>query len=223
MIDIKASERRLAAALDRIDYLLETAPPAQTATDRSTPDTAQLQGQLDKVQAENARLSDALSIALAAPAATGTPADAPPDAPKNTGNDRLSSLSDQAARLSLANEELAAANRGLIEALSGQTDGVEAVALALEAEIEALRAARAAEIAQIADIMAELQRMLAGSAVCDVPTAAAADVVSFGDEAGVPELTRDPEPTFDAVYGEEDDAFIGGDDDDLGDAQRGGM
>lgn len=222
MSDIKASERRLTAALDRIDYLLETVPVAQPVPVGSAPDEKQdqaelqaLRGQLDRAQAENTRLSDALSIALASPAA-------PAAAAAGDDADRLSSLSNQAARLSLANEELAAANRGLIEAVAGQTDGVEAVALALEAEIEALRAARAAEIAQIADIMAELQRMLAGSAASDAP-AADAERISFGDEAGVPELTREPEPAFDAVYGEEDETFAEDDDDDLGDAKRGGM
>lgn len=223
MSDIKASERRLAAALDRIDYLLENAAPrrgpAPAAEPAATADPAQLaaiQSQLDQALVDNERLHAALE-AMRPPVSSADPGE---------GDDlRIADLSDQAARLSAANEELAAANRGLIEAVSGQTDGVEAVALALEAEIEALRAARAAEIAQIADIMAELQRMLAASAATDAPFAAdvagpamaGAEVVSFGDEGGVPELSREEDPGFDAVYGDADEDF-GGDEDDLNDA-----
>lgn len=62
----------------------------------------------------------------------------------------------EAARLSAANEALAAANRALIEAAGLPRD--EALA-ALEAEVEALRAARAAEMAQMGDIIDTLDRM----------------------------------------------------------------
>lgn len=209
MSDIKASERRLAAALDRIDYLLETAPLGAARGAGAGDDGAALAGvqsRLDQALADNQGLQAALE---AMRVTTAPPTDA------TTGNGQLSALTDQAARLSAANEELIAANRGLIEAVSGQNDQVEAVALALEAEIEALRAARAAEIAQIAEIMAELQRLLSDSAATDAPFAAdvagmdgarvQADIVSFGDEGGVPELSRERDPGFDAVYGDEND------------------
>ncbi|WP_299838785.1 hypothetical protein [uncultured Paracoccus sp.] len=219
MSDIKASERRLAAALDRMDYLLETAAPRQAGQGGADP---ALQARLDQALADNDRLQAALEAMRQ-----------PPQSPSDLdGQDdgRLIDLADHAARLSQANEELVAANRGLIEAMAGDTDGVEAVAVALEAEIEALRAARAAEIAQIAEIMAELQRMLSDSAASDAPFAAdvagpaaaarAAEIVSFGDEGGVPELTRERDPGFDAVYGEDGDELA--EDDDLDDAESRG-
>lgn len=219
MSDIKASERRLAAALDRIDYLLETAAPRQGGASGADP---ALQARLDQALADNDRLQAALE-AMRPPLQSG-------DDLAATGDDRLIDLADHAARLSQANEELVAANRGLIEALAGQTDEVEAVAVALEAEIEALRAARAAEIAQIAEIMAELQRMLVDSSASDAPFAANvlatggvahdAEIVGFGDEAGVPELTRERDRGFEAVYGDDEDGLAA--DDDLDDAENRG-
>ncbi|WP_185968470.1 hypothetical protein [Paracoccus sp. M683] len=221
MSDIRASERRLAAALDRIDYLLETAPP-RGAGGGPAVDPAGLQARLDQALADNERLQAAVDAMRPAPQSGAELA--------GSGDPRLADLADQAARLSSANEELIAANRGLIEAVSGQTDQVEAVAVALEAEIEALRAARAAEISQLAEIMAELQRMLADSAATDAPFAAdvavpdrplvQAEVVSFGDEAGVPELTREADPAFGAVYGDDDDGVDA--DDEAGEAGNGG-
>lgn len=216
MSDIKASERRLAAALDRMDYLLETATPRQAGTRGGDP---ALQSRLDQALADNERLQAALE-AMRPPLPSGNDL-------ATSGDDRLVDLADHAARLSQANEELIAANRGLIEAASGQTDGVEAVAVALEAEIEALRAARAAEIAEIAGIMAELQRLLSDSAASDAPfatnvaspaAAREAEIVSFGDEGGVPELTGESDAHFNAVYGEPDEDDFAGDDD-LNDAE----
>lgn len=210
MSDIKASERRLAAALDRIDYLLETAgaprPSDSAASDGPAQTDAALQAQLTQVLEDNQRLQAALE-------AMRPPQQAISAVDQDGDSYRFAELGDQAARLSQANEELIAANRGLIEAVSGQTEGVEAVAVALEAEIEALRAARAAEISQIADLMAELQRLLSDSAASDAPFAAdvsvsaarssEAEIVTFGDEGGVPELSREREDGFDAVYGDE--------------------
>ncbi|AUH34380.1 hypothetical protein [Paracoccus tegillarcae] len=229
MSDIKASERRLAAALDRIDYLLETAAAPKrgdlgqgTAADSAPPQAdAALQAQMAEVLADNQRLHSALEAMRPQLQSTH-------DAGDDGESYRVAELGDQAARLSSANEELVSANRGLIEALAGTNDGVEAVAVALEAEIEGLRAARAAEISQFADLMAELQRMLTESAAADAPFAADvavaevesrdADIVSFGDEGGVPEQSRERETTFDAVYGDEPDDPGA----DLDDAENGG-
>ncbi|MBW7055965.1 hypothetical protein KY389_04550 [Paracoccus bogoriensis] len=122
MTEISASERRLSAALDRIDQLLE----AGAARPRMGDDPRV--GQLEAALAE--------------------------------AEIRLREAQDGAARLSAANDGLAAANRLLIEA--AETGGVtrdEAID-ALRAEIAALRAAREAEMAQMAEIMAELGRLL---------------------------------------------------------------
>ncbi len=131
MTDISVSERRLSAALDRIDQLLEAGVYRRAGSDTPSDDTPP-QPATDAALAEAAR--------------------------------RIAAATDQATRLAAANDDLAAANRILIDAASGQGDRVEAVSIALEAEIEALRAARAAEIAQLGDIMQELERLMAGDA-----------------------------------------------------------
>lgn len=146
MSEISVSERRLSAALDRIDQLLEAGP---SRVPGAVPDDLQLQSRLDEVLAENERLK----ARIAAQGSDATPADAGPE--------RLASAVEQAARLAAANDDLASSNRALIEAASGEGDMIEAASVALEAEIEALRAARAAEIAQLGDIMGELERLLA--------------------------------------------------------------
>ena len=65
----------------------------------------------------------------------------------------------EAARLAAANDALIAANRELIAA-GDSPDRIDAVRKALDAEIEALQAARAAEIAQMGEILAALETML---------------------------------------------------------------
>lgn len=153
MTDISVSERRLSAALDRIDQLLEAglyrrpSDPAEADTD--------LQAQLDAVLSENTQLRRELDNSDATPPVSD-------DAALAEAARRIAATTEQAARLAAANDDLAAANRILIEAAAGQSDRVEAVSIALEAEIEALRAARAAEIAQLGDIMLELERLMAG-------------------------------------------------------------
>ena len=134
MSDISVSERRLSAALDRIDQLLDGAGSRPQTTD------GDMQRRLDEVLAENKRLKAQLEA---------------------SGGASMASAGEIAARLAAANDELASANRALIEAASGQGDMIEAASVALEAEIEALRAARAAEIGQLGDIMGELERLLA--------------------------------------------------------------
>lgn len=133
MSDISISERRLSAALDRIDQYLDQGG-AVPGTDASG-----LRAELEAAQARIAAL-------------TAQPA------PEGDGGD---GMAEQAARLAAANDALAAANRALIAAMAGEDDRIEAVSLALEAEIEALRAARAAESGQLAGLLAEVERLLA--------------------------------------------------------------
>ena len=155
MSDISVSERRLSAALDRIDQLLEAGTghrrDAQASAD--TPDRAAFETRIEDLQSENTRLAGEL-------AALRADRGGPLEAALAEARTRLTGASEQAARLSAANEELAEANRVLIEAASSEGGSEDASIAALEAEIEALRAARAAEIAQMGDIMQELERLL---------------------------------------------------------------
>lgn len=196
MTDIAASERRLSAALDRIDGLLErggwrgAGQPAQPpAADTGAEDA------IAALRAENARLTEALEELQARLAAM--PAGDMAHADAAEGGD--------AARLAAANEALAEANRDLIDAQDGQGDEQEAALAALRAEIESLRAARAAEIGQLGEIVIELERLLAGNGIS--PSAE-----RTGAAAAASEGLR-----FDAVYGEADD-----DDGDDDSDQRGG-
>ncbi|MCQ0969789.1 hypothetical protein MLD63_05020 [Paracoccus sp. TK19116] len=220
MSDIAASERRLAAALDRIDYVLENAPLRSEDPAVSTAEDSALQAQLAEARSENARLAADLQ------ALHDAQGQAMEQSLSDAG-DRLTGAGREAARLAAANEELAAANRALIAAQGG--DAATATQAALNAEIESLRAARAAEIAQMGDIMAELERLL-GSGEPGSPRSAepASDEsgspeepMAQGDATGVAaasddtghELTREPDPAFDAVYGDAPDGdFDAGDD-----------
>lgn len=193
MSEIAASERRLSAALDRIDQILETGRPRSAPADGA--DDPGLRDALEAAQSENTRLKAEIAELRNG---NGAPAEPAP----GDGEDRLVEASEQAARLAAANDELAASNRALIETAAAQADGdsVTAIREALEAEIEALRAARAAEISNLGDIIIELERLLpeADHGAAPVPEMA-------GDDAGVPEdggdtEDRDRQGLFSGVY-----------------------
>ena len=106
-------------------------------------------------------------------------------------HDRLLGAGQEAARLAAANEALAEANRTLIVGAGVTAD---TACLALEAEIESLRAARAAEIAQMGDLLAELDRMIetprpdiADAAGAAIPVAIAAPAADAVLEMPMPE------------------------------------
>ncbi|RJE81618.1 hypothetical protein [Paracoccus sp. JM45] len=145
MSDISASERRLSAALDRLDQLLDI-PSTIAPQGEDSSMIGVLTGQLETAQARIQELQQA------------TPA------PRPVQDDALRQQLDVAtgrnAELSAANDELAAANRNLIEAQDTGGIGADEIRDALEAEVKALRAARQAEIAQMGEIMAELERLL---------------------------------------------------------------
>ena len=159
MSDISASERRLSAALDRLDQLLDTQPAAVPAA-ASGEDPAQIAAltlQLEQLQAENDQLRQA--PAVEAPAVQ-------PDQDQDDLRRQLDEATQRNAEMAVANDQLAEANRNLIEAQETGGIGADEVRDALEAEVKALRAARQAEIAQMGEIMAELERLL-GDAQAD--------------------------------------------------------
>ncbi|WP_410218546.1 hypothetical protein [Paracoccus sp. (in: a-proteobacteria)] len=172
MSDITASERRLSAALDRLDLLMEAAvrPPAEDGGQ-----VAELTRQLTELQSENARLEQVLAQAQSGDAGS-------PDELQS----RLEAATEQSARLATANEELTTANRNLLEAHATGGLSEDEVRGALEAEIQALRAARAAEMAQMSEIMSELERLLAEDEPSPDPDAGTPAELR-GDAAGLPE------------------------------------
>ena len=201
MSDIAASERRLAAALDRIDYILENAPARPEPSEAgSVADDSVLRSRLEDARAENARLAAELQVLRDKQGQTL-------DQALSDTRDRLTGAARETARLAAANDELAAANRALIAAQGSQDGGTAATQSAYEAEIESLRAARAAEIAQMGDLMAELERLLkAGDGTIDGSSAGP----DYAEEGETPDMARDPESGFDAV------------DDDIGDEDLAG-
>lgn len=155
---LTAAERRLIAALDRLDHAVEqaalrmaekpapAAPPDSLAAP-ATPAVAGISSEIAALHDRQAATLEAVQTRLA------------------EAHERLTATGEQAARLAAANDELAQANRALIEAAGGGPEswadsGEVATFAALQAEVEALRAARAAEVGQMGEILDALDRML---------------------------------------------------------------
>lgn len=178
MSDISVSERRLSAALDRIDQLLEQGLALSVPDDRSA---EQEQGELEKdlavARAENARLAYELAALRAA-------GDVPPDAALADLRKRLDDLGHQTVRLAAANDQLSAANGDLLAAAAGRGDFDAAANAAKDAEIAALKSARLAEAAQLEEVLFQLERLLSAE-----PGQAGPDAMieAAGDAAGIPE------------------------------------
>lgn len=166
MSDISASERRLSAALDRLDQLLDTQPAAvpAAAPGEDPAQIAALTLQLEQLQAENDQLRQA--PAVEAPAVQPDQDTVRPDQDQDDLRRQLDEATQRNAEMAVANDQLAEANRNLIEAQETGGIGADEIRDALEAEVKALRAARQAEIAQMGEIMAELERLL-GDAQAD--------------------------------------------------------
>ncbi|MBD9526824.1 hypothetical protein [Paracoccus sp. PAR01] len=150
--DLNASEKRLIAALDRIDNFID-----RTALLRSAvPDTGggEAAAELQESRAHNQRLSDE----LAALRASHSSAVAGFESRLKVMNERLAEAEERAVELAAANEALASANRALVEADGPLAE--DAIRRAQKAEIESLRAARQAERGKLGEIIDTLDRML---------------------------------------------------------------
>ena len=188
MKDLSAAERRLIAALDRMDHAVERAARRLAELGPAGPDAAAVAVPAG-VAGDIAALHDRQAATLAAMRAQLAQA-----------HQRLTETGAQAAQLAAANETLAAANRRLVTAAGGAPedwarDGGAAMVEALEAELAALRAARAAEIAHMGEILDALDRML-GVPAAAAAAAAAADAADAGpaDPAALPLGAEDELP-----------------------------
>lgn len=201
MSDIAASERRLSAALDRMDQLLDSSgfPREGAGTAISDPDVSE---ELAAVRAENTQLRAEIDALRRAESASGN------GISEDAVDERLADAGEQVARLAAANDDLAAANQALIEAVSGQgdADAVTSIRQALDAEIDALRAARAAEISNLGDIIMELERLLPES-----DGASSSGGHADADRTGTGDAAQSRQGVFSAVYDDASD-----DDDDIG-------
>lgn len=182
--DLNASEKRLIAALDRIDRFLDQSAGAGRGQG-DAPELAALEAELRAMRDENARLSQEMVLLHERQSAAATQYEARLAA----AQDRVQALGQETAQLTAANEALAAANRALSGAAAPSGDAARG---ALEAEIESLRASRAAEIAQMGDIIETLDRMI-GTPEVAVDAAPPAAAPSRRAPARAPAPAREPE------------------------------
>ncbi len=186
--DLTASEKRLIAALDRLDHFIDRAALMRGAVVAAEPvadDPAGIEHSLHAARTENQRLSNELMLAHERQQAQL----AASQAELAAAHDRLLAAGQEAARLAATNETLAAANRALIAATGEPADEAR---LALEAEIESLRAIRDAEIAQMGDLLSMLDQMIGTPAPAPAPAPAAAAPVAAARVEAVQARTAPP-------------------------------
>ena len=197
--DLNASEKRLIAALDRLDACIDRAAEVRAGLVAAAPteDAQDPDAAADALRAENQRLSSALTALHERQAELLSSY----ETRIAESNERLNAAGDEVARLSAANEALIAANRALAAA---EAPGEDERGRALEAEIESLRASRAAEIGQMGDIIDSLDRMLGTpAAASDMPQP---PMQVPAAEARSPAMVETPMPieTADALAGQPD-------------------
>ncbi len=163
MNDIAELERRITAALERIGAGIDAfgtagaAAPAE-ATGSADADTriAELQDALEAERTTNAQLTERVR-AIKDKQETMVGA-----LEKKVA--RLTEQTDGATqeiqRLKQANEELAEANRALSDAAAQGVSEPALINHAMMSELEALRAARAADVAEMDDILSELKPLI---------------------------------------------------------------
>lgn len=151
MSDIDELQRRITAALDQVAYGLDklaaTAPAGPdeatlTALEDERTANAQLQERVRALRKKSDSDLSALTTQL------------------EEGTARAAQLDIELQRLRRANDQLTEACRALREA---NTEGVgepDLVNKAMQAELEALRAARAADVAEASAILANLQPLV---------------------------------------------------------------
>lgn len=185
--DLNASEKRLIAALDRIDHFLDRAASAPAPGMPAAADFSGIEAELQQARDENQRLSQEL-VRLNERQASVLEAC---ETRLSDAQARLHTAGQEAARLAAANEALAAANRRLTEGAGLTPDDARR---ALETELESLRAARAAEIAQMGDIVDALDRMIGTPEIAPAGDGAGDAASRPADASGDETAASAPEP-----------------------------
>ncbi|MCL1628173.1 MULTISPECIES: hypothetical protein [Roseinatronobacter] len=159
MTDIKEMETRLSRALDRIStaagklaapVAAAPVPPAEEA------DTARLRAELEGERAKTAQLTERVNAVRQRQ-----------DSSVASMERRLARMTEQLdlqslemLRLKKANSKLIEANRQLREGVEAQVIEPSAINRSLVAELEALRAERASELAEMEDVLGELKPLM---------------------------------------------------------------
>lgn len=156
MTKLAELEKRIDRALERIAHAAATMRAAQPAPAASGGDSSENRAQLESERARNADLTERLEMLRRRH-----------DGAVTTLERRLARLMEQLdlqslemLRLKKANTKLIEANRQLREGNEAQVIEPSAINRSLVAELEALRAERAAELAEMEDVLAELKPLL---------------------------------------------------------------
>ncbi|MCC5967749.1 MAG: hypothetical protein JJU24_16620 [Natronohydrobacter sp.] len=153
MSNVSDLENRLGRALDRI---AKSAMALRAAKTEDSPDLDALRSQLEAERAKNAQLSERVNAVRQRQESSFV-----------TLERRLARMTEQLdlqslemLRLKKANTKLIEANRKLREGVEAQVIEPSAINRSLVAELEALRAERASEAAELEDVLGELQPMI---------------------------------------------------------------
>jgi chromosome segregation ATPase len=161
MTDVKQIETRLARALDRIAAAARRAPDAKpvptppAAADESA-EVTRLTAELEAERAKTKQLTERVNAVRQRQ-----------DSSVTSMERRLARMTEQLdlqslemLRLKKANSKLIEANRQLREGHEAQVIEPSAINRSLVAELEALRAERAAELAEMEDVLGELKPLV---------------------------------------------------------------
>ena len=159
MSDIAELERRISAALERIDTGLDridAMPAAAPAAVQDDAEVARLRDELDAERTANAQLTERVR-AIKEKQETMVGA-----LEKKVGRltEQLNAAGEDAQRLRQFNEELTESNRALAAAAEKGVVEPGLINRALMTELDAMRAARAAEMAEMDEILSELKPLI---------------------------------------------------------------
>lgn len=160
MTDIVELERRIRFALDRIAKAAERArtvdTPAPAAAPAAAPapsaELAALRAELEKERAANARLTERVGGLKDRQDSTVTAL----ERKLARASEQLDVLGLEVQRLRKANHQLAEANAALRETRIADMTDPTAINRSLSAELDALRADRRAELAELEDVLSAL-------------------------------------------------------------------
>ena len=154
MSDITELEQRLSAALERIEYALEQEPAAAPAPPEV--DLGPLMEELESERLVNAQLAERVRVLREKQESMV----ATLEARMARMADQLDGLGIEIQRMKASNIALRENNRVLREALQSGVGDAALVNKSMGAELEALRASRRAEMAELHDVMAELRPLV---------------------------------------------------------------
>jgi len=157
MTDIAELERRIRFALDRIAKVTER---AAIAAPDANPDTAALRAELEAEREANAKLTERVRAIKDRQDSAVTTL----ERKLSRTSEQLDVLGLEVQRLRKANQQLTEANAALRETRIADMTDPSAINRSLAAELDALRADRRAELAELEDVLAALAPLVGDNA-----------------------------------------------------------